>query len=47
MNELAATLPICGLCVFGAAVIAAASLAVVRVTEYCWRRSARLEKAKE
>ena len=44
MSELLATLPVCGLFVIGAAVIAAVSLAVVRVTEWCWKRSARLEK---
>jgi hypothetical protein len=44
MNELLATLPICGLLIAGAVVIGTVSLAVVRVTEWCWKRSAQLEK---
>jgi hypothetical protein len=38
MNELLVTLPFCGL------LIAVVSLAVVRVTEWCWKRSSRLER---
>jgi hypothetical protein len=41
---MTAALPICGLLLAGVVLIAAVSLAVVRVTEWCWRRSARLEK---